>query len=572
MKFNIFIFFIATFLIAKNYARECGKGIGKCKNGECCNLLGYCGKGLILYCGIGCQKKYGQCAFGGSTTTTTKTATTTTTTTTSEVEPTIATTSKVEPTTITITTTTTSKVEPTTTIITITNKEELTTITNKVEPTTSTITSTTTNKEEPTTTITSTTTSKVEQTTITITTTTTSKIEPTTTIITTTNKEEPTTTNNKEKPTTTIISATTNKEEQTTTTNKEEPTTTIIISATTNKEEQTTTINKVELTTTIITSATSNKEEQTTTINKVESTTTIITSATTSKEEPTATIITSATTSKEEPTATINTSATTSKEEQTATINTSATTSKEEQTATINTSATTSKEEPTTTINEIPTPIDVFHECVDITKKQWVLTFDDGPYIHDDALLDLLKSKNVTATFFVNGNTFMDIRSVEGRRIIQRIYNEGHTIGSHTYNHIDLTAHSTEEIIDDLLQLEAALKEIIGVKPRFIRPPYGRGAYYDNIQETLQNLGYTSIIMWEVDPADWENKGDIEYATREMFYMLGAPFIVVNHNRYDDMTEESLLNLISAEIEYMESVGYTTVSLPECIERAPYKN
>jgi len=557
MKFNIFIFFIATFLIAKNYARECGKGIGKCKNGECCNLLGYCGKGLILYCGIGCQKKYGQCAFGGSTTTTTKTATTTTTTTTSEVEPTIATTSKVEPTTITITTTTTSKVEPTTTIITITNKEELTTITNKVEPTTSTITSTTTNKEEPTTTITSTTTSKVEQTTITITTTTTSKIEPTTTIITTTNKEEPTTTNNKEKPTTTIISATTNKEEQTTTTNKEEPTTTIIISATTNKEEQTTTINKVELTTTIITSATSNKEEQTTTINKVESTTTIITSATTSKEEPTATI---------------NTSATTSKEEQTATINTSATTSKEEQTATINTSATTSKEEPTTTINEIPTPIDVFHECVDITKKQWVLTFDDGPYIHDDALLDLLKSKNVTATFFVNGNTFMDIRSVEGRRIIQRIYNEGHTIGSHTYNHIDLTAHSTEEIIDDLLQLEAALKEIIGVKPRFIRPPYGRGAYYDDIQETLQNLGYTSIIMWEVDPADWENKGDIEYATREMFYMLGAPFIVVNHNRYDDMTEESLLNLISAEIEYMESVGYTTVSLPECIERAPYKN
>ncbi|ORX76332.1 glycoside hydrolase/deacetylase, partial [Anaeromyces robustus] len=199
------------------------------------------------------------------------------------------------------------------------------------------------------------------------------------------------------------------------------------------------------------------------------------------------------------------------------------------------------------------------------------ITFDDGPYIYDEALLDLLKSLNAKATFFINGNTYMDARSEQGRRILKRMYDEGHTVACHTYNHIDITAHSLEEFNEELVQVDTALEEIIGVKPTFFRPPYGRGAYDENIQRVLQNNGYTGIIMWEADSNDWDNKGDIDYALGEMEKVLGAPFIVVNHNRYDDMTQDSLLNLVRAEIEYMSEHGYTSVSMDECTGRSAYR-
>jgi len=216
--------------------------------------------------------------------------------------------------------------------------------------------------------------------------------------------------------------------------------------------------------------------------------------------------------------------------------------------------------------------IDVFHEC--FNDKHWALTFDDGPFEYDDALLDYLKTKNVKATFFINGNSFMDIYSEQGRKIIKRLYAEGHEIGSHTFNHYDLTAHTPEEIIEDNKKLEAALEEIIGVKPAFLRPPYGRGAYEDTVQEIFQSLNYTSIIMWNTDTADWENKGDTEYAISEMKKVvdIGGSMIVVNHNHYYGMTEEKLINSAKAEIEYMLEQGYIAVPISECIKRNPYRN
>jgi len=225
----------------------------------------------------------------------------------------------------------------------------------------------------------------------------------------------------------------------------------------------------------------------------------------------------------------------------------------------------------TTESNNNDTKIEVFHEC--FNDRHWALTFDDGPFIHDEALLDYLKTKNVKATFFINGNSFMDIKSEQGRRIIKRLYAEGHEIGSHTFNHYDLTAHTPEEIIEDNKNLEEALEEIIGVKPAFLRPPYGRGAYEESVQEIFQSLNYTSIIMWNTDTADWENKGDTEYAISQMKKVvdIGGSMIVVNHNHYYEMTEEKLINSAKAEIEYMLEQGYIAVPISECIKRDPYR-
>ena len=61
------------------------------------------------------------------------------------------------------------------------------------------------------------------------------------------------------------------------------------------------------------------------------------------------------------------------------------------------------------------------------------LTFDDGPNIYTERLLDLLKSKGVAATFFVNGQNWGDEITAPAKvALMQRMLNEGHQIGSHT--------------------------------------------------------------------------------------------------------------------------------------------
>ena len=64
-------------------------------------------------------------------------------------------------------------------------------------------------------------------------------------------------------------------------------------------------------------------------------------------------------------------------------------------------------------------------------KKIIYLTFDDGPSSKvTDGVLDVLKEKDVKATFFLIGNQIKDREDV-----VKRIHNEGHGIGLHTYNH-----------------------------------------------------------------------------------------------------------------------------------------
>lgn len=60
------------------------------------------------------------------------------------------------------------------------------------------------------------------------------------------------------------------------------------------------------------------------------------------------------------------------------------------------------------------------------------LTFDDGPYIYTSQVLDTLKNNNVHATFFVNGDNWSNILSVNDEALVHRMIAEGHQIGSHT--------------------------------------------------------------------------------------------------------------------------------------------
>jgi len=213
--------------------------------------------------------------------------------------------------------------------------------------------------------------------------------------------------------------------------------------------------------------------------------------------------------------------------------------------------------------------IKIYDRC--IYNDHWALTFDDGPYQYDEDLLDLLKSVDAKATFFLNGNNALDINSKIGRNIVKRMYDEGHEIGSLTYNNVDLNSLSSQEFIYQIRLLEDSLEDIIGLKPAFVRPPYGSGSNNSTVVEALQYLGYTGIIMWNVNTLDQDSNGDIDYAISQFNDNIDKPIISVNHNFYKNITKEKLINLIKAEIEFMREKGYKMVTISECVGLKAYQ-
>ncbi len=91
-------------------------------------------------------------------------------------------------------------------------------------------------------------------------------------------------------------------------------------------------------------------------------------------------------------------------------------------------------------------------------KKHVYLTFDDGPTSMTLKVLDVLKKENVKATFFVLGS------KIKGNeKIIRRAYNEGHTIGNHSFTHNYRKLYTKPgEVLKEYNQTEKELKRVLG--------------------------------------------------------------------------------------------------------------
>jgi peptidoglycan/xylan/chitin deacetylase (PgdA/CDA1 family) len=72
-------------------------------------------------------------------------------------------------------------------------------------------------------------------------------------------------------------------------------------------------------------------------------------------------------------------------------------------------------------------------------------------------------------------------------------------VGSHTWSHDDLTTMTNPQIQDAMYRMEEAFSRIIGIKPAFMRPPYG--SYNDNIQSLAAARGQ-ALALWDWDTGD----------------------------------------------------------------------
>ncbi|KAI8093849.1 uncharacterized protein BX664DRAFT_330734 [Halteromyces radiatus] len=143
-----------------------------------------------------------------------------------------------------------------------------------------------------------------------------------------------------------------------------------------------------------------------------------------------------------------------------------------------------------------------FSQCLRTTdiatcqKGNWAPTYDDGPSPFSVKLYDYLKQNNIKATFFVIGG-----QVIQYPDLLKRLHDDGHEIGIHTWSHQLLTSQTNEQIIAELKWTELAIKEVIGLSPRFMRPPYGD--MDDRVREVVKQLGFIPVI-WNYDTFDWK--------------------------------------------------------------------
>lgn len=129
--------------------------------------------------------------------------------------------------------------------------------------------------------------------------------------------------------------------------------------------------------------------------------------------------------------------------------------------------------------------------------KYIALTFDDGPDpVYTPLILDILKEKDVKATFFLIGDHVSKYPS-----IVERMHSEGHSIGNHTNSHRSLVPLSKAATYGEVMLAEEIIESITGEKPTLFRPP--RGMYSKYARELLKEKRYT-IALWDVSSQDWE--------------------------------------------------------------------
>ena len=138
---------------------------------------------------------------------------------------------------------------------------------------------------------------------------------------------------------------------------------------------------------------------------------------------------------------------------------------------------------------------------VPVAGKFIAITYDDGPHPQNTPrLLDILRARNIKATFYVIG------RSVDlYPQIVRRTVAEGHEIGNHSYTHRLMSKLGDSEVRSEMSRTQDAVMRAAGVRIRTMRPPYG-GLLQRQRELVLNEFGYPTIL-WSVDPLDWKRPG-----------------------------------------------------------------
>ena len=196
----------------------------------------------------------------------------------------------------------------------------------------------------------------------------------------------------------------------------------------------------------------------------------------------------------------------------------------------------------------------------DTTQNTSYLTFDCGyENGNTEPILDALKKHDVKATFFVVGN-FLETSP----EIVKRMIAEGHTVGNHTYHHLDMSSISSMDAFKKETQdVENLFEQITGTPiTKFYRPPQGK--YNIENLKMAQELGYHTFF-WSLAYVDWyqDKQPTKDEAFGKLLKRIHPGAIVLLHS-----TSSTNAQILDELLTKWEEMGYTIKPLTELVGAA----
>lgn len=194
----------------------------------------------------------------------------------------------------------------------------------------------------------------------------------------------------------------------------------------------------------------------------------------------------------------------------------------------------------------------------DTEEKVLYLTFDAGyENGNTETILNALKKHNVSATFFVVG-TYIESEP----ELIQRMIDEGHTVGNHTWHHPNMSGIETmEEFKKELTDVEDAFRQTTGQEmTKYYRPP--QGIYSESNLEMAKELGYQTFF-WSLAYVDWyaDDQPTKEEAFDKLLGRIHPGAIVLLHS-----TSSTNAEILDELLTKWEEMGYQVRPLSELVE------
>lgn len=184
-----------------------------------------------------------------------------------------------------------------------------------------------------------------------------------------------------------------------------------------------------------------------------------------------------------------------------------------------------------------------------LEKKKIALTFDDGPDSeYTPMLLDGLAERNVKATFFVIG------KQAEAQpEVMERLVKEGHLIGNHTYNHVDIRHMTASAAKEEILKANEIIAKYTGEEPCFLRPPFGSGS--SKLEKEIEMIP----VLWTIDTMDWSCQNESKICST-VYREIKENSIILMHDEYPTTVRAAL-----SIIDKLQKDGYEFVTVDKIV-------
>jgi chitooligosaccharide deacetylase len=222
-----------------------------------------------------------------------------------------------------------------------------------------------------------------------------------------------------------------------------------------------------------------------------------------------------------------------------------------------------------------------------LTEVRILLTFDDGPHggtlggnNRTEKVLDALKKKGATAAFFIQTHVSYRLACPNGLRVASRAYAEGHVLAIHTGGRVDHRCHkwrcaqlpdlpgTINGLDSDMMRAKAAIKDIVGAEPRFVRATYG---YTDANCMSVYSRNGLMHVYWDLVSGDASKAASrpsvlAQLAAETKELATGAVELIYLMHDITEVTAEHLTSFIDAIAAAVYANGHTPTFVASGIE------